>query len=75
MKFNSAPLLAQILLKYKSRSAFADAMKMSRPTLLKRLNDGSFTLLEIEEARKLLDISAEDTCKYFNFFCDESSQK
>ena len=68
MKFNGANLLGLILTKYKSRSAFADAMGMSRPTLLKRLSDGSFTLAEIEKARELLGIQAEDTCKYFNFF-------
>ena len=75
MRFNGANLLGLILTKYKSRSEFADAMGMSRPTFLKRMTDGSFTLEEIEYARRLLGIKAEDTYKYFNFFCDESSQK
>ena len=75
MQFNSAPLLTAILMKYKSRSAFAQAMEVSKPTLMKRLSDGSFTLAEIEKARDLLNIQPEDTYKYFNFFCDESSQK
>lgn len=68
MKFDSANLLGKILTVFGSRAEFAEAMGISRPTLQKKLKDGSFSLFEIEKAKALLDIPNEEQCNYFHFF-------
>lgn len=68
MIFDSANLLGKVISVFGSRAKFAEAMEMSRPTLQKKLSDGSFTLPEMEKARRLLDIPVEENANYFHFF-------
>ena len=59
-------LLAKILIKYKSRKKFADALGVTHKTLMHKLNgETPFKQWEVEQICKLLDIDHDDIQTYF----------
>lgn len=61
MKRNYADLIGLVYLVFGSKSKFADAMGMSRPTMDKKLSgESDWTQGEIKKACGLLDIEKKD---------------
>ena len=66
MAYDYSKLLGRIVEKYGTQSNFADAMGLSERSISLKLNGKvGWKQHEIVKACEILDISADDLCKYF----------